>query len=130
MLTIYRHDAVSEKCPLGGLYVLTNGVGSTGNQENVQTDDRNYRNAAGTGTNSKCSSSDGNVKDDSMIMECSDSSMLKLQFGKCTNMPSNKFKSYFFFVNLFKIINQINSMLFKHLLFIVQHIGQKAIQII
>ena len=30
-------------------------------------------------------------KRDSMIMECSDDSMLKLQFGKCTNVPSKLF---------------------------------------
>jgi hypothetical protein len=60
--TIYRDDSLAEKCPLGGLYVLANN------------------------NNNKCL--DNNNNQESMIMECSDQSMLKLQFGKCTNMPT------------------------------------------
>ena len=85
--TIYRDDSVAEKCPLGGLYVLTQP-----NHDNE--DERTVR------SSNKCVE---NPNQESMIMECSDQSMLKLQFGKCTNMPSkfflflefNIFKAYF-----------------------------------
>ena len=83
LITIYRESAVSEKCPLGGLYVLTQP--NQNNQQNSnQNDDRSYRSSS-YNINNKCQEKN----QESMIMECSDQSMLKLQFGKCTNMPSN-----------------------------------------
>jgi hypothetical protein len=42
-----------------------------------------------------------NSNQESMIMECSDQSMLKLQFGKCTNMPSKNNLKSFILVDLF-----------------------------
>ncbi|CAF0712059.1 unnamed protein product [Brachionus calyciflorus] len=69
LITIYRDNSQAEKCPLNGLYVL---------QNSENNDDRSYRSYS----NSRCTDKD------SMIMECSDQSMLKLQFGKCINMPS------------------------------------------
>lgn len=71
LVTIYRDDSQAEKCPLGGLYVLTHPMNS------IESDDRISQRS------SQCTDNQ-----ESMIMECSDQSMLKLQFGKCTNMPS------------------------------------------
>ena len=68
---------------MNGLYVLTPSLSAQLNT-NSQNDDRSYK------SNNNCL--DSQYKE-SMIMECSDQSMLKLQFGKCTNMPS---KSYLF----------------------------------
>lgn len=62
--TIYRDDSASEKCPLSGLYFLK--------QPNHDI-------------NNKCADS---ANKESMLMECSDQSMLKFQFGICTNMPT------------------------------------------
>jgi hypothetical protein len=80
LITTYRDNPVSEKCPLSGLYVLQPPSSSSSNTNN---DDRSYRSS--NNMNSKCLE---NHYKESMIMECSDHSMLKLQFGKCTNMPS------------------------------------------
>jgi len=85
-MTIYRHDSVPEKCPLGGLYVM-----SKPPQLEIQTSDsRSYRDTFNPSAGSDCK--DTPDKTDSKIMECSDDSMLKLQFGKCTNMPSSYFQ--------------------------------------
>ena len=73
LITIYRDDSQAEKCPLGGLYVLSQPMNSIDSNERIQR-------------SSQCKD-----EQDSMIMECSDQSMLKLQFGKCTNMPSKYF---------------------------------------
>lgn len=83
-MTIYRDNSISEKCPLNGLYVLTQSASNSNNQQ--QNDDRTYRSSNFNNLNNKCVDT---TNQESMIMECSDQSMLKLQFGKCTNMPSN-----------------------------------------
>ncbi len=88
LVTIYRHESVPEKCPLGGLYVM-----SASGQKSHETDTRSYRNTNvlnpyETSENKECTESNKNRN--SMIMECSDDSMIKLQFGKCTNIPSKK----------------------------------------
>lgn len=64
LLTIYRDNSLSEKCPLNGLYTIHNFQEENTLIENFpkRCDDR-----------------------DSFIMECSDQSMLKLHFGKCIN---------------------------------------------
>ena len=95
LMTIYRHDSVPEKCPLGGLYVM-----SKPPQLEIQTSDsRSYRDTFNPSAGSDCK--DTSDKTDSKIMECSDDSMLKLQFGKCTNMPSSYFqRSFKRFVNV------------------------------
>jgi hypothetical protein len=91
LITTYRDNPVSEKCPLSGLYVLQPPSSSSSNTNNLNNDDRSYRSS--NSMNSKCLE---NHYKESMIMECSDHSMLKLQFGKCTNMPS-----MFCFINLY-----------------------------
>jgi len=88
LVTIYRHNSVPEKCPLGGLYVM-----SKSSQTNTNPDTRSYRNTNAFDTyekndNKECTESNKNKN--SMIMECSDNSMMKLQFGKCANIPSKK----------------------------------------
>ena len=87
LVTIYRDSAVSEKCPLNGMYIVANAEGA----QLSDNEDRSYRSKEFV--NTKCV--DKNPNKNSMIMECSDQSMLKLQFGKCTNMPSRIWKSYF-----------------------------------
>jgi len=79
LITIYRDNPISERCPLNGLYVL-----NKASEDVMRDDDRSYRSS--NDHTEKCVDS---KQQQSMIMECSDHSMLKLQFGKCTNMPSN-----------------------------------------
>lgn len=83
LITIYRDNSLSEKCPLSGLYVLSQS--NVNNHAQNSNDDRSYRSSSGYSSNNKCVDS---TNQGSMIMECSDQSMLKLQFGKCMNMPS------------------------------------------
>ncbi len=87
LITVYRDNPISERCPLNGLYVLNKPNGDV-----INDDDRSYRSSNGHAE--KCVDS---KQQQSMIMECSDHSMLKLQFGKCTNMPSNRLVLFFFF---------------------------------
>ena len=87
---MYRESSSGEKCPLNGLYVMNaaaavqvksgDGLSSSGSSSN--SFDRAYRSSG------KCAE-DGEREKESMIMECSDQSMLKLQFGKCSSLPSN-----------------------------------------
>jgi hypothetical protein len=69
-VTIYRESSAGDKCPLGGLYVQ------------VPRSDE-----ASSGSKCKEATKTGKNKD-TMIMQCSDPSMLKLQFGKCSPLPS------------------------------------------
>ena len=90
LITIYRDSALAERCPLGGLYVMAPQHISPAAPVSGSGDDTAYRSSSGE---SLYSSSGGSrctdkSKQESMIMECSDQSMLKLQFSKCTNMPS------------------------------------------
>lgn len=84
LITVYRENTGGEKCPLSGLYVASK-LASTKqqiDQQSFSSFDRTYR-------SSKCNEEEGNGKNsESMIMECSDQSMLKLQFGKCSSLSS------------------------------------------
>lgn len=83
LMTIYRHDPTPEKCPLSGLYAMSDSIKPDSSRES----DRSYRNTFSSAfTSNECSGSASNK--DSKIMQCSDDSMLKLQFGKCTNIPT------------------------------------------
>ena len=66
------------------MYVLTN-KNDESSLNDVNSDDRAYRSSSNLNANCVENSSNKN----SMIMECSDHTMLKLQFGKCTSVPSN-----------------------------------------
>jgi len=89
LITVYRESSSGEKCPLNGLYVMNaaaavqvksgDGLSSSGSSSN--SFDRAYRSSG------KCAE-DGEREKESMIMECSDQSMLKLQFGKCSSLPT------------------------------------------
>lgn len=66
-------------------------------QQSFSSFDRTYR-------SSKCNEEEGGKNSESMIMECSDQSMLKLQFGKCSSLSSMKIlkicpKNNMFFCN-------------------------------
>ena len=85
LVTIYRESTLGEKCPLGGLYVQV--------PSHQPTNNNNNNNNNNDEQNAKCKDSkksSGKSKD-SMIMQCSDPSMLKLQFGKCSTLPSRHF---------------------------------------
>ena len=85
LITIYRHESAPEKCPLSGLYVMSKPIKRLPQTEFA--DDRSYRNTFNSVLSDKCSESSSYK--DSKIMQCSDDSMLKLDFGKCTNIQSN-----------------------------------------
>jgi hypothetical protein len=87
LITIYRDNPISEKCPLSGLYVLSHPSTNSQNSNDNINDDRVYRSSANN-MNSRCLETHHK---ESMIMECSDHSMLKLQFGRCTQIPSKIF---------------------------------------
>lgn len=110
LITTYRDNPVSEKCPLSGLYVLQPPSSSSSNsQVNLNNDERSYRSS---NMNSKCLE---NHYKESMIMECSDQSMLKLQFGKCTNMPSMfpVSKLLYFYSIVFSFFSFLKTYLFR-----------------
>lgn len=66
LFTIYRDNSLSEKCPISGIYAIQS-----------SRFDRRFQSFP-----QKCEDKN------SAILECSDHSMLKLNFGKCINIPS------------------------------------------
>lgn len=71
------------------MYVLTK------NNEQSSLDDANNEDRAYRSSSFASNCDDTTSNKNSMIMECSDHTMLKLQFGKCTSVPSK-----FFFLNM------------------------------
>ena len=76
LVTIYRDSAPTEKCPLAGLYMIQSGQQpiALAQQSGLADDELVFK-------SSKCNAHE------SSIMQCSDPSMLKLQFGKCSSTP-------------------------------------------
>ncbi|RNA21621.1 hypothetical protein BpHYR1_038337 [Brachionus plicatilis] len=67
LFTIYRDNSQAEKCPIDGMYAI----------QSSQNENRLFQSFP-----KKCEDKD------SVIMQCSDQSMLKIHFGKCANMPN------------------------------------------